>query len=123
MQRDPLTERVIACAIEVHRELGPGLLESAYAECLAEELSRSGVRFQRERLQAVRYKGTRLAAAYRLDFVVEERVVVEVKAVERLADVHVAQVLTYLRLSGLPVGLLINFHASKLVEGLKRFVR
>jgi len=122
VERDPLTEQVIGAAIEVHRELGPGLLESAYEACLCHELASRGLRLQRQVALPVRYKGVHLDCGYRLDLVVEDRVVVEVKAVEALLPVMEAQLLTYLRLSGKRVGLLINFHARVLKDGIRRRV-
>lgn len=116
-----LTDRIIAAAIEVHRHLGPGVLESAYEVCLADELDRSGLTFERQKPLQVSYKGRLLDAAYRLDFVVNSSVLLELKSVSHLEPIHEAQVLTYLRLSRLPVGLLINFNVPLLRHGLKRF--
>jgi GxxExxY protein len=117
---DTLTEAVIGRAIEVHRRLGPGLLESTYGECLAWELRDEGLKFARQVQVPVVYRGEALAAVYRLDFVVEDRVVLEIKAVERLAPVHEAQLLTYLKHTGIPVGLLLNFNCAVLKDGLRR---
>ncbi len=117
-----LTYAVIGAAVEVHKHLGPGLLESAYEECLCHELTLRGLRFQRQVQLPVLYKGIRIQPGYRMDLVVEEKLIVEIKAVERLEPVHEAQLLTYLRLSGLNVGLLINFHVPVLKDGIKRFV-
>ncbi len=117
-----LTERVIGLCIEVHRQLGPGLLESAYQTCLAFELEEAGIPFEREVHLPVIYKGRALDANYRLDFVVEGSVVLELKSVEALMPIHEAQVLTYLRLSGQSLGLLINFNAPLLKQGIKRVV-
>ena len=117
-----ITGRVIAAAIEVHRNLGAGLLESAYEECLCYELSLRGVRFQRQVHLPVNYKGLKLECGYKLDLLVEDAVVVELKAVEALAPVHHAQLLTYLRALNKPVGLLINFNVPVLRNGLKRIV-
>jgi GxxExxY protein len=119
---DSLTRRIIGGAIEVHRHLGPGLLESAYEACLAFELRELGLKVEQQRALPVVYKGVKLDCGYRLDLVVDERVVVEVKAIEQLAPIHEAQLLSYLRLSGIHVGLLINFHARMLKQGLKRIV-
>ncbi len=121
-RRDPLTERIIAFAIEVHRALGPGLLESAYEECLDHELSVAGIPYERQVPLPVVYKQVRLDIAYRMDFVVEKRLVLELKTVDKLAAIHDAQLLTYLRLSGYPVGLLMNFNVPVLKDGLKRIV-
>jgi GxxExxY protein len=120
--RDPLTERVIGCAIAVHRALGPGLLESAYEECLRFELASAGLAAARQIPLPVVYREVRLDCGYRLDLVVADRLIVEVKAVERLLPIHDAQVLTYLRLSGLKTALLINFNTLLLKNGLRRFV-
>lgn len=115
-----ITQGIIGAAVEVHRELGPGLLESAYEQCLAHELALRGVGFQRQTTLPVAYKGLQLDAGYRLDLLVEDQVVVEIKAVESLTAVHEAQLLTYLRLGGWPVGLLINFNVARLVDGIRR---
>ncbi len=117
-----LTHEIIGAAIEVHRTLGPGLLESAYSECLARELSLRGIPFEREKPLPVVYKEIKLDCGYRIDFLVDGRVVVELKAIEALAPIHDAIVLTYLRLSGCKIGLLINFHVEVLKDGVKRFV-
>ncbi len=117
-----LTHAIIGAAIEVHRELGPGLLESAYEACLAHELSLRGLSFQRQVELPVEYKGSLVDAGFRVDLIVEGRVIVEVKAVERMISVHEAQVLTYLRLTGRKVGLLINFNTRLLADGVKRLV-
>ncbi len=122
MTRDPLTDRIIGLAIEVHRSLGPGLLESAYEECLCYELKRSDIPFRRQVPLPVVYKEVKLDCGYRMDVVVDDKLVVELKTVERLAPVHDAQILTYLRLSGLPVGLLMSFNVAVLRDGIKRFV-
>ena len=117
-----ITEKVIGCAIEVHRHLGPGLLESAYEECTCHEITESGLRVQRQILLPVIYKGVCLDCGYRMDAVIENLVVVEFKTVEKLLPVHDAQLLSYLKLSGLSVGLLINFHVPVLEDGLRRIV-
>ena len=121
-QRDPLTRELIGAGIEVHRCLGPGLLESAYRECLCWELQHRGFTLERERALPLIYKGARVDVGYRIDLIVEERVLIELKCVERLATIHTAQVLTYLRLSGLRLGLLMNFNVSRLTEGIVRVV-
>ena len=117
-----ISEAVIGSAIVVHRFLGPGLLESAYAVCLAHELLSRGHRVERQRSIPVVYRGLRLDCGYRLDLVVDETLIVEVKAVDRLVALHGAQLLSYLKLSGLPLGLLINFNVPLLKQGIKRFV-
>ena len=117
-----ITEKIIGAAIEVHRALGPGLLESAYEECLAHELGMQRVRFNRQQALPITYKGVKLDCGYRLDFVVEGRVIVELKAVEKIIPIHEAQLLTYLRLSRLKWGLLLNFHTPVLRNGIRRMV-
>jgi GxxExxY protein len=119
---DSITRRVIGAAIEVHRRLGPGLLESAYETCLAYELRQIGYRIEQQKPLPIAYKEVRLDCGYRLDLVVEDSVIVEVKAVEQLASIHEAQLLSYLRLSEKRVGLIINFHVRVLKNGLKRIV-
>jgi GxxExxY protein len=114
------SEKVIGACIEVHRAIGPGLLESAYEECLAHELTFRSLTFERQKPLPVDYKGVRLECGYRLDFIIERHLIVEIKAVERLLPVHQAQVLTYLRLSGLRAALLVNFHADTLRRWLRR---
>lgn len=117
-----ITEKIIGCAIEVHRALGPGLLESAYEECTAYEILCSGLQIERQVSLPVVYKGVKLDCGYRMDLVVEKAVIVEFKTVEVLLPVHEAQLLSYLKLTGLSVGLLINFHVPVLKDGLKRIV-
>jgi GxxExxY protein len=117
-----LSGQIIGAAIEVHRALGPGLLESAYQVCLAHELSLRGIPFEREKALPIEYKGVRLDCGYRLDFVVSGKVVVETKAVDALHPVHEAQLLTYLKLTNCKVGLLINFNVRVLKDGVKRMV-
>ncbi len=115
-----LTETVIGAAIEVHRELGPGLLESAYQQALEYELTLRGIRFEAQKNCPITYKGLLIENAYRLDLLVEDRLVVELKAIDALADVHEAQVLTYLKFSGCQLGLLINFRSRWLKDGVRR---
>ncbi|MFQ5778652.1 MAG: GxxExxY protein [Terriglobia bacterium] len=122
MTDNQLTHAIIGAAIEVHKVLGPGLLESAYEECLARELSLREIRYERQKPLPVVYKDVRLDCGYRLDFFVEGKVVVELKAVETIAPIHGAVVLTYLRLSRCKIGLLINFHTEVLKDGIRRFV-
>jgi GxxExxY protein len=117
-----LSRTVIGCAIEVHRELGPGLLESAYQKCLEFELQTRGVQVDRELQLPVRYKEVQLDCGFRADFIIEERLILELKSVDRLTAVHEAQLLTYMKLSGCATGLLINFNTKRLRDGLKRFV-
>ena len=122
MTENEVSEKIIGCAIEVHKSLGPGLLESAYLECLFYELQSIGLKVEKQRALPLVYKEIKLDAGYRLDLIVEDKVIVEIKSVEALNDVHVAQVLTYLKLSGCKVGLLMNFNVIRLVDGLKRLV-
>ena len=121
-REDQITDKIIGAAIEVHRVLGPGLLESAYEECLCYELSQRGLKFERQVPLPVTYKEIKLACGYKMDLLVEGLVVVELKTVESLLAVHSAQLLSYLRLSGKPVGLLINFNSATVKSGLKRIV-
>ena len=120
--RDPRTSPIIGAAIEVHRYLGPGLLESAYEECLCHELHLQGVEFRRQVELPVIYKGLSLDCGYRIDLIVREEVILELKAVEKLLPVHQAQLLTYMRLAGKRVGLLINFNVPRLTQGIVRRV-
>jgi GxxExxY protein len=121
-RRDQLTERVIGFAIELHRHLGPGLLESAYEECLCFELKQNGIIHRRQVALPVVYKSVRLDCGYRMDIVVADVLVIELKTVETLLRVHEAQLLTYLKLSGLGIGLLLNFNAAVLKDGIRRMV-
>jgi GxxExxY protein len=122
MEFDELSRSVIGCAIEVHRPLGPGLLESTYRECLACELSQGQIPFKMEVSLQVRYKDILLDCGNRIDLVVGGTLIVETKCVETLLPIHQAQILTYMRLSKIPIGLLINFNVTKLQNGIKRFV-
>ena len=119
---DPLTQKIIGFAIEVHRQLGPGLLESAYEECLCLEFRQQNLEHKRQFALPITYKGIALDAAYRVDLIIADRLLVELKTVERTLPVHEAQILTYMRLSGMPVGLLLNFNVALLPQGLKRIV-
>ena len=119
-QIELLTERIIGCAIAVHRTLGPGLLESVYRDCLIIELRAENLRVEHERRVRLDYKGQRVTGNLTLDLLVEDSVIIEVKAVERLHPVHQAQVITYLKLTGCPAGLLMNFNMTSLRAGLKR---
>jgi GxxExxY protein len=112
-----ITSEIIGAAVEVHKKLGPGLLESAYKECLSREFELRGIRFEKEKPLPVVYKGLKLECGYRLDFLVENTVVVEIKSVEAISSVHEAQIITYLSLGGWRIGLLINFNVTKLTEG------
>ena len=117
-----LTQKIVGAAIEVHKALGPGLLESAYEECLAHELLIANVSFERQVPLPVSYKSVQLDCGYRLDFLIEHTVVLELKAVESLQPIHEAQLLTYLKLGGWPIGLFINFNVPVLTKGIKRMV-
>ena len=119
---DQITDSIIGAAIEVHRALGPGLLESAYETCLAFELAENGLKIEKQKPLPVVYRDVELDCGYRLDFLIEEAVIVEVKVVDRLAPIHRAQLLSYLRLSGCKVGLLINFNVKVLKDGIVRIV-
>ena len=122
VERDPLTNSIIGLAIEVHRGLDSGLLESAYETCLCYELEQHGIPFQRQVPLPVVYKEVKLDCGYRMDIVVDNTVVIELKTVERILPVHDAQIMTYLKLSGLHTGLLLNFNASVLKDGIRRIV-
>jgi GxxExxY protein len=122
MRTNELTEQIIGAAIDVHRALGPGLLESAYEECLCRELSLRNLAFERQLPLPLKYKGVLLDCGYRLDLVVEQSVLVELKSIDAIMPVHEAQVLTYLKLGGWKVGLLINFNVLKLKDGVRRLV-
>jgi GxxExxY protein len=120
MEINKITERILACAIRVHKELGPGLLESAYEECLFFEMINSGLKAEKQKPLPLVYRDVKLEIGYRVDILVEGQVVVEVKAVESFTDVHVAQVITYLKLSGCKIGLLLNFNVVLFKNGIKR---
>ena len=122
MDINELTEKIIGCAIEVHRTLGPGLLESAYQECLFYELMSQGIWVEKEISLPIIYKEIKIDHGYRIDLLVENRVVIELKTVEKFTDVHTAQILTYMRLGEHSKGLLINFNTKLLKNGIKRFI-
>ncbi len=122
MEFDDLSGKVIHCALEVHRALGPGLLESAYQQCVARELTLRQISFQREAPVAISYKGLYLECGYRLDFLLDNKLILELKSVDALSNLHEAQVLTYMRLAGVKVGLLINFNVPVLKVGIRRLV-
>ena len=117
-----LSNRVIGCALTVHRELGPGLLESTYEQCLAHELKLNGIVFKLQYPLPVEYKGVRLECGYRVDLFIEEKLIIELKCVEQIKGIHEAQLLTYMKLAGVKIGLLMNFNVAKLKNGIKRFV-
>ncbi|GKW54927.1 hypothetical protein NCCP2140_39800 [Pseudoalteromonas sp. NCCP-2140] len=120
MDTDLLTKKVIGCAIEVHKELGPGLLESSYEACLAYELNKVKLSGQRQIDLPIKYKDTLIEIGYRLDLIIEKKLIVELKSVEKLLPIHSAQLLTYMKLTNITAGLLINFNSLKLINGVKR---
>lgn len=122
MIENELSKKIIGCAIEVHKQLGPGLLESAYQECLYYELKQAGLKVRKEKPMPIVYKEVKLDHGYRIDLLVEEKVVIEIKTVEEFTDVHLAQVLTYLRLGDYRLGLLLNFHTTTLKNGIRRVI-
>lgn len=122
MSENEISGKIIGCAIEVHRELGPGLLESAYEACLFYELVAAGLSVEKQRILPVVYKSVSLDCGYRLDLVVENKVIIEVKSVSDLDDIHLAQMMTYLKLANCKLGLLINFNVDLVKNGIKRVV-
>ena len=122
MEFDELSGKVIGCVIEVHKNLGPGLLESAYERCLSYELTAKGLRHETQKGLPIDYKGLKLDTGYRIDLIVENGVIIELKSVEKILPIHEAQILTYMKLAGINVGLLINFNVTKVKDGIKRFV-
>ncbi len=117
---DLLTQKVIGCAIEVHKNLGPGLLESTYESCLIYELQQTGLSTKSQIKLPINYKNTTIDAGYRLDILIPKQLIIEIKTVDKLLPIHTAQLITYLKLSGIKTGLLINFNQVKLIEGIKR---
>lgn len=122
MTENEISKIIIGCAIDVHKQLGPGLLESAYKECLAFDLNEKGLYVENEKPMPIVYKEVKLDHGYRIDLLIEKKVVIEAKTVEFFTDVHTAQVLTYLRLGNYKLGLLINFHVNLLKNGIKRII-
>lgn len=122
MSYDKITKNIIGCAIEVHKALGPGLLESAYQECLYYELTAMGYSVLKEVSQPITYKEITLDHGYRIDLLVENKIVLELKTIEKFTEVHSAQILTYMKLGNYPLGLLLNFHTKLLKNGIKRFI-
>lgn len=122
MTENEISNKIIGAAIEVHKQLGPGLLESSYEVCLAYELKQLGLNTQTQVALPVVYKEVKLEAGYRIDILVENKVIIEIKAVDALADIHTAQLLTYLKLKDLKLGLLINFNSVKVIDGVKRII-
>jgi GxxExxY protein len=122
MDENKISEKIIGCAIEVHKSLGPGLLESAYEECLFYELKQAGLLVEKQKALPLIYKEVKLDIGYRLDLLVENKVIIEIKAVETFNDIHIAQVLTYLKVSECKLGLLMNFNVLRIKDGIKRLV-
>ncbi len=122
MSESEISSKIIGAAIEVHKQLGPGLLESTYETCLAYELKQMELDVKQQQALPVVYKEVKLDAGYRIDLLIENKVIIEIKSVEALADIHTAQLLTYLKLKDLKLGLLINFNSVRVVDGLKRIV-
>jgi len=122
MIENQITEKIIGCAIEVHKQLGPGLLESAYEECLYYELQNAGLNVKKQLALPLVYKEIKLDNGYRIDLLVENKVIVEIKSVDAIADIHKAQLMTYMKLANIKVGLLINFNVTKLKDGIVRWV-
>ena len=122
MEFDELSRKVIGCALEVHKQLGPGLLESSYERCLSYELLCAGIQHETQKELSIDYKGTKLDCGYRVDLFVDNKLIVELKAVEKLLPIHEAQILTYMKLADVKTGLLLNFNVAKVKDGIKRFV-
>jgi GxxExxY protein len=122
MLENDISEKIIGCAVEVHKSLGPGLLESAYLECLYYELQKAGLQVEKQKPLPLIYKEVKLDVGYRIDLFVEGKVIIELKSVEALNEIHIAQVLTYLKLSDCKLGLLMNFNVLRVVDGIKRLV-
>jgi len=122
MKFDQLSNQVIGCALEVHRNLGPGLLESTYEQCLAYELNTAGIPFKLQYPFPVEYKSIKLDCGYRIDVLVDDTIILELKSVDKILPIHQAQLLTYMKLAGISIGLLINFNVNYLKDGIKRMV-
>ncbi|GAB4286767.1 MAG: GxxExxY protein [Candidatus Dojkabacteria bacterium] len=122
MIENQITEKIIGCAIEVHKQLGPGLLESAYEECLYYELQNAGLNVKKQLALPLVYKEIKLDNGYRIDLLVENKVIIEIKSVDAIADIHKAQLMTYMKLADIKIGLLINFNVTKLKDGIVRWV-
>jgi GxxExxY protein len=122
LELNEISKLIIGCAIEVHKSLGPGLLESAYEECLYYEIKKLGLKVDRQKPLPIIYKEIKLECGYRMDLVIEDSVIAELKSVDTIIDIHHAQILTYMRFANIKLGLLINFNVMKLVDGVKRFV-
>jgi GxxExxY protein len=122
MEFDELSNKVIGCALEVHKALGPGLMESAYEKCLSFELTNAGLKHETQKALPINYKGIRIDCGYRIDILVEDKLIVELKAVDMISPLHESQILTYMKLAGVSTGLLLNFNVAKLKNGIQRFV-
>ena len=122
MEFDELSNQVIGCALEVHRNLGPGLLESTYEQCLAYEMKTAGMAFKLQHALPVEYKNIKLDCGYRIDMLVDNSIIIELKSVDKILPIHQAQLLTYMKLAGISIGLLINFNVKYLKDGIKRMV-
>jgi GxxExxY protein len=122
MEINQITEKIIGCAIEVHKQLGPGLLESAYEECLFYELINKGLNVKKQLALPLVYKEIKLDAGYRIDLLVENKVIIEIKSVDAIADIHKAQLMTYMKLANIKLGLLINFNVTRLKDGIVRWI-
>jgi len=122
MELNQITERILACAIEVHKQLGPGLLESAYEECLYYELVNIGLHVKKQHPLPLVYKEIKLDAGYRIDLLVENKVIVEIKSVDSIAQIHKAQLMTYMKLANIKIGLLLNFNVTRLKNGIVRWI-
>lgn len=122
MEFDELSNKVIGCALNVHKTLGPGLMESVYEKCLSYELTNSGLRNETQKVLPVTYKDVQIDCGYRIDILVEDKLIIEIKAVDALLPLHQSQILTYMKLSGVSMGLLLNFNVARLKDGIERFV-
>jgi GxxExxY protein len=122
MEFDELSNKVIGCALEVHKALGPGLMESVYEKCLSFELTNSDLRNETQKALPVNYKDVRIDCGYRIDILVENKLIVELNSVDKVLPIHQSQILTYMKLAGVSTGLLLNFNVAKLKDGIKRFV-
>ena len=122
MELNELTKKIIGCAVEVQKNLGQGLLESAYEKCLSYELTANGLKHEVQKELPIKYKSVKLDAGYRIDIIVENSVIIELKSVEKIQPIHQAQILTYMKLSGVKIGLLINFNVTRVTDGIKRFI-
>ena len=122
MEFDELSNKVIGCALEVHKALGPGLMESVYEKCLSYELAKAGLKYETQKAMPVNYKGIKIDCGFRIDILVEGRLIVELKSVDKVLPIHQTQILTYMKLAGVSTGLLLNFNFTKLKDGIQRFV-